>query len=297
MDNSKFNGFDDTYMAYTKSIDNFPRISKEEEIELSKIIIGNEAGKDKAIEKLVLSNLRLVLKHAITYYNILSKTEYEMSLMDLISEGNIGLYDAAMTFDSSKSGFSNHATWHIKKKLFAFKMSNRFIRIPTHHHHVLTMVRNLQATGEEVDEESMEKIAKEENTTLSHIKSIINGAKDTIRNFDYYSNEDEEVISVLDNYVDENDEGIGKAIEDNDAREYVLSKMSNLKKMEQEVLFIKFFSNEMLSGEDMQRLWGVSKQRVDQVFTNGLKKLKVLIEKDKDSVNVDVRMIKKMARY
>ena len=80
---------------YLKQISKIPLITVQEEIELAEKIAN---GDEKAREKMITSNLRLVVKIAQDYSNI------GLSLLDLINEGNIGLMKAVERFDPSKGG-------------------------------------------------------------------------------------------------------------------------------------------------------------------------------------------------
>jgi RNA polymerase sigma-32 factor len=96
--------------AYIKSIAVFPLLEPEEEKILSYKL--RDTGDVKAAERLVTSHLRLVVKIAYSYKN------YGLSMMDIISEGNIGLMRAVKKFDVTK-GFrlSTYAMWWIKAQI------------------------------------------------------------------------------------------------------------------------------------------------------------------------------------
>ena len=91
MENSEQSSLD----IYLKQISVIPLITVEEEIELAKKI---GSGDEKAREKMITANLRLVVKIAQDYSNI------GLSLLDLINEGNMGLMKAVERFDPSKGG-------------------------------------------------------------------------------------------------------------------------------------------------------------------------------------------------
>ena len=80
---------------YLKQIASIPLITVEEEVKLAKEI---EKGDERAREKMITANLRLVVKIAKDYANI------GLSLLDLINEGNIGLMKAVERFDPTKGG-------------------------------------------------------------------------------------------------------------------------------------------------------------------------------------------------
>lgn len=108
---------------YYKETADFPLLSREEELSLGKMI---KEGNEEAIEKMVTSNLRLVVKIAYDFANTHSSIE------DLICEGNIGLLTAARKYDYTMgTKFSTYAGYWIRAYIRRFIMEkNRTIRIP-----------------------------------------------------------------------------------------------------------------------------------------------------------------------
>ncbi len=95
----------DSVQIYLKEIGKHPLIDSEEEIRLAKLV---EAGDEQAKKKLAQANLRLVVSIAKKYAN----KSPNLTMLDLIQEGNIGLYKAVDKFDHTKGfKFSTYATW------------------------------------------------------------------------------------------------------------------------------------------------------------------------------------------
>ncbi len=113
----------DTIKAYMQEIGEYPLIRKEEEVGLAAEIAD---GSESARQQLIQSNLRLVVKIAHDYKGL------GLPLLDLISEGNIGLMRAADKFDPCKGAkFSSYAAWWIKQAMRrALANQSRTIRIP-----------------------------------------------------------------------------------------------------------------------------------------------------------------------
>ncbi|RMD74731.1 MAG: RNA polymerase sigma factor RpoD/SigA [Lentisphaerae bacterium] len=109
--------------AYMREIGQIPLISREEEVELAALIA---SGSEAARAKLIQSNLRLVVKIAHDFKGL------GLPLLDLISEGNIGLMKAVEKFDPAKGAkFSSYAAWWIKQSMRrALSNQSRTIRIP-----------------------------------------------------------------------------------------------------------------------------------------------------------------------
>jgi RNA polymerase sigma-32 factor len=104
---------EDSLTTYVSGIKKFPMLGKDEEFELA--TKWKEKGDKKALEKLISSHLRLVVKIAAGY------SGYGMSKADLIAEGNLGVMHAIQHFDPHRGyRFSTYAIWWIKSKIQEF---------------------------------------------------------------------------------------------------------------------------------------------------------------------------------
>src|SRR5437773_6441378 len=151
---------------YLKEIGRIPLLTPEQEIELAgKIKKGDVAAR----ERMILANLRLVVTIAHDYANL------GLSLLDLISEGNIGLTKAVERFDPTKGAkLSTYAAWWIKQSIKrALANHSKTIRLPVHLVDKISKVRRVslqmsdelgrEPTDEELGEEigiSSEKVAR-----------------------------------------------------------------------------------------------------------------------------------------
>lgn len=117
----------DSVQMYLKEIGKYPLIRAAEERELAQKIL---AGDEEARNLLAQANLRLVVSIAKKY----STRSADLTLLDLIQEGNIGLYKAVEKFDWTKGfKFSTYATWWIRQSITrALADQSRTIRIPVH---------------------------------------------------------------------------------------------------------------------------------------------------------------------
>jgi RNA polymerase primary sigma factor len=117
----------DSIQMYLKEIGQFSLIKAFEEKELAKRI---EAGDEEAKNLLARANLRLVVSIAKKY----AGRSQDLTLLDLIQEGNLGLFKAVEKFDWSKGfKFSTYATWWIRQSITrAIADQSRTIRIPVH---------------------------------------------------------------------------------------------------------------------------------------------------------------------
>ena len=114
-----------TFKQYIRDISKHPLLSREEENDL--ILKFRETGDIEIAKKLVLSNLRLVVKIAMEY-----KSAWQ-NIMDLIQEGNIGLMKAVSKYDDTKGAkLSYYASWWIKSYILKYILDNfRLVKIGT----------------------------------------------------------------------------------------------------------------------------------------------------------------------
>ena len=159
--------------TYMQEIGRTPLLTKREEIELAaRIKQGDKAARDHMIS----ANLRLVVKIAHDYNN------FGLPLLDLISEGNIGLVKAVERFDPSKGGkLSTYAAWWIKQSIKrALANQSKTIRLPVHLVDRIAKMRKITAAlADELDREpSDEEIAYEMDLPINkvaHLKSVVCG--------------------------------------------------------------------------------------------------------------------------
>lgn len=110
---------------YLREIGKYELLSVEQEAELADIIAKNDSRREKAIQKLVNANLRFVVTVAKQY------VRENVSLLDLIEEGNIGLIRAAESFDSTRGfKFISYAVWWIRQAILSYMDSEKVIRTP-----------------------------------------------------------------------------------------------------------------------------------------------------------------------
>jgi len=147
---------DSSVRLYMREIMKTQLLTSEEEAKLAKRI---KKGDEKARELMIKANLRLVVKLARDYSN------YGVPLVDLISEGNIGLMRAVEKFDPTKGGkLSTYAGWWIKQSIKrALANQGKTIRLPIHLIDKLARVRRITAMlteelGQEPDDEMLSEI-------------------------------------------------------------------------------------------------------------------------------------------
>ena len=165
----KMDGSYDSIQIYLKEIGQYPLISGSQEKELAKRI---EKGDKEAISLLAKANLRLVVSIAKKYVG----RSADLTLLDLIQEGNIGLFKAVDKFDWTKGyKFSTYATWWIRQAITrALADQSRTIRVPVHMVETIAKYKQVvRRLSQDLGRDPLpEEIAIEMNTTVDKVYTI-----------------------------------------------------------------------------------------------------------------------------
>jgi RNA polymerase primary sigma factor len=161
---------DTNISLYLREISQVPLLTPVEEVKLASQI---KRGNKRAREKMITANLRLVVKIAHDFNN------YGLPLLDLISEGNIGLMKAVERFDPKKGGkLSTYASWWIKQSIKrALANQSKTIRLPVHLVDKIGKIRRVaaQMTEELGREPQDEELAEELGLAVAkvaHLKNV-----------------------------------------------------------------------------------------------------------------------------
>lgn len=265
MKNREFNS-EDNLQAYFNRIRRIPLLNFEEEIELSKQIQrGNEVAKQRLIE----ANLRLVVKIARGYMT------NDVSLIDLVQEGNVGLIKAASKFDHKKNvRFSTYAAWWIKQSIArALSNKRRSIRLP---HRKEEMLKKIQKTYTVLSQKylrrpSTEEIAEELNMKPEDVLSILSAANAVV-SLETETNEDSGTLMDLceDSSFDPDKELIEKSM-----HEETMKFLEHLLDREKKILMYRFsfYGNEKYTLKRIGEELGISPETVRQIEKRAIKKL------------------------
>ena len=259
----------DGVKAYLKSIGNHPRLSFEEEKELSEKSL---SGDRDAQTKLVECNLKLVVPIAKRYMGC------GLPLLDLIQEGNLGLMKAAEKYDGSKGfRFSTYATYWIRQAISrALGDQSRTIRIPANMVELLSKVK--KATAELTQKlgrtPSDKEIAKHLDIEVDKVQAVMDIAQAT---------------TSLDTPVDDEGEtSMGDLIADHSAenpvanmikeanKQIVASILDTLGSREAEILKMRFGidAEKAMTLEEVGDHYGLSKERIRQIENKAIRKLR-----------------------
>lgn len=173
----KEEGAYDSIQMYLREIGQYPLISGDNERELA---IRIEKGEEEAKNLLAKANLRLVVSIAKKYVGRSS----DLTLLDLIQEGNLGLFKAVEKFDYSKGfKFSTYATWWIRQAITrALADQSRTIRIPVHMVETIAKYKQVvRRLSQDLGRDPLaEEIAMEMGVDVEKIHVIENINQDTV---------------------------------------------------------------------------------------------------------------------
>lgn len=264
----------DSVQMYLREIGQYPLLNAAMERDLAKRIL---QGDEEARSILARSNLRLVVSIAKKYVN----RSPDLTLLDLIQEGNLGLFKAVDKFDYTKGfKFSTYATWWIRQAITrALADQSRTIRIPVH------MVETIAKYKQKVRELSQhlgrdplpEEIAAEMGIEVDKIYTIQKINQDTV-SLESPVGDDDDERSTLGSFIA--DESISSP--DQDASRRILSEqmgaiLEELSPKERKIL-------EMRNGltdegicftlEEVGREFGVTRERIRQIEAKALERIR-----------------------
>ncbi len=272
----------DPVQMYLKEIGRTPLLSRKEEVELAKKINnGDRAEKEAARKKMIQANLRLVVSIAKRY---IGRSPY-LSFLDLIQEGNRGLFRAVEKFDWKKGyKFSTYATWWIRQAITrALADYSRTIRIPVHMVETLSKyTKEQRRLRKQLGREPLpEEMAAEMGLSLSKVRKIRKIIKGTI-SLETPVGEDQDTL--LQEFI-EDTESTTPLQEATRAllKERLSDLMKDLTPREQKILEMRFGLEDGVKHtlEEVGQEFGVTRERIRQIAARALKKLREHEEADK----------------
>ncbi len=263
----------DSVQMYLREIGRVALLKGDEEVELAKLV---EKGNEAAKQRLTSANLRLVVSIAKRYVG----RSPNLTLLDLIQEGNIGLFKAVEKYDWRRGyKFSTYATWWIRQAITrALADQSRTIRIPVHMVETISKYtqvkrRLLQDLGREP---LPEEVAMEMGIEVEKVRQIMKISQETIS---------------LEAPVggDEEDSTLGEFIEDEKtilphhsaARRLLKEQMENilvdLAPREQKILRMRFGLEDGVTHtlEEVGKEFGVTRERIRQIEAKALDKIRL----------------------
>lgn len=258
--------------TYMQEISQTPLLSKEEEIQLAERI---QAGDKAARDQMISANLRLVVKIAYDYNN------FGLPLLDLISEGNIGLVKAVERFDPSKGGkLSTYAAWWIKQSIKrALANQSKTIRLPVHLVDRIAKMRKVTAQlADELDREpSDEEIAYVMDmpvNKIAHLKSV------SIRPASLDAPVGEDGETTFGELVgDDNEATPLENLQEKSMSNDIKSVIDRLEDREADIIQLRFGldGNHPLTLEEVGERFNITRERVRQIQNIAIHKMRRLM--------------------
>jgi RNA polymerase primary sigma factor len=256
---------------YLKEIGKVPLLSQEQEVELAK---RKEKGDREAERQMIEANLRLVVSIAKKFAGTKG-----LSLLDLIQEGNIGLFRAVEKFEYRKGyKFSTYATWWIRQAITrALADQSRTIRIPVHMVETINKFQQVERRLiQDLGREPLpEEIATEMGEGIDKVRYIIKISQDTI-SLETTVGDDEE-DSTLEDFI----EDVKNISPDRRAalhllRDYVKEIVATLNAREQKILEMRFGLTDGVTHtlEEVGREFDVTRERIRQIEAKALEKIR-----------------------
>ena len=262
----------DSVQMYLREIGRIALLTGDEEKELAKRI---EKGDEEARKKLTQANLRLVVSIAKRYVG----RSPHLTLLDLIQEGNIGLFKAVEKFDYRRGyKFSTYATWWIRQAITrALADQARTIRIPVHMVETISKYqqvkrRLLQDLGREP---LSEEIAAEMNLDVEKVHHIEKIAQDTV-SLEAPVGEDEEDSVLGEFIVDEKTLSPSQVAARRLLRDQLMGIISELTPREQKILSMRFGLEDGITHtlEEVGKEFGVTRERIRQIEAKALERIR-----------------------
>ncbi|MDX2082308.1 MAG: RNA polymerase sigma factor RpoD/SigA [Terrimicrobiaceae bacterium] len=265
---------DTGFQLYLREIARFPLLTPEEEVKLARKI---KRGDMEARAKMVRSNLRLVVKIARDYSN------YGLPLLDLISEGNIGLMKAVERFDPKKGGkLSTYAAWWIKQSIKrALANQSKTIRLPVHLVDKIAKMRRVatQMTEELGREPTDDELAEEIGLSASKVSALKSAAIRPTSLDQPIGDDDSTEFSEIVGDADAQDPF--EMLRDKDLRDEVGDLLDVLDERERRIINSRFGldGQRPKTLEEVGEKFGVTRERIRQLQNIALNKLRKALSK------------------
>ncbi|WP_299079880.1 RNA polymerase sigma factor RpoS [uncultured Paraglaciecola sp.] len=262
----------DATQLYLGEIGFSPLLSAEEEVYFSRRALkGDEASR----KRMIVSNLRLVVKIARRYNN------RGLALLDLVEEGNLGLIRAVEKFDPERGfRFSTYATWWIRQTIErAIMNQTRTIRLPIHVVKELNVyLRAARELSQKLDHEpTAEEIAETLHKPVRDVSKMLR-LNERIASVDTPIGGDNEKV-LLDIIADDNGHGPEEDLQDSDIKLNIIKWLEDLNPKQREVLARRFglLGYEPSTLEDVGAEIGLTRERVRQIQVEALRRLRDML--------------------
>ncbi len=262
----------DATQLYLGEIGFSPLLSAQEEVYFARRAL---KGHEPSRKRMIVSNLRLVVKIARRYNN------RGLALLDLIEEGNLGLIRAVEKFDPERGfRFSTYATWWIRQTIErAIMNQTRTIRLPIHVVKELNVyLRASRELAQKLDHEpTAEEIAQSLDKPVEDVTKMLR-LNERITSVDtpIGSENDKALLDII---ADEKGCGPEEDLQDNDIKCSIIRWLEELNPKQREVLARRFglMGYEPSTLEDVGAEIGLTRERVRQIQVEALRRLRDML--------------------
>ena len=274
-----FNGNKEEILhQYIQQISKFPILTQEKEEELFNLYI--DKGDRRAGQAIVLSHLRLVVKIAMQYKN------FGLDMMDIISEGNLGIMIALKKFDRSKKArFATYAGLWIKAKVQEFILKSwNLVKVGS------SAVRKqllfnfggikklLQIESDTPQQEQDRKVAEYFDLDKREYMSIKSSIRMREASLDTPIGNDDDEKNSLSDTISNEDGNFAEKIANNEEKMYrqkiFQESLSILDERQKAIIIARYLSDKKSTLEELSQKYNISKERVRQIEENAITKLK-----------------------
>lgn len=258
-----------TLTQYIRSISDIPVLDDDS---FEKLYYEYKNGSSVAFNKIIESNLKLVLKVAYKY------SHNQLPFLDLICEGNIGLFEALKRYDITRAKFSTYAyKWIDRAIRMGIMDKSRNVKFPYRTYEKLVEYKKFlndycsMYSDYPSDEVIMDSIGVTKNTLFS-LKLFANDTTSLDVGFSFEDGDEKEGVEVI---SDDNVVGPEKFVLDNELRSTILELLNHVDERERRVLELRFgFNGEPLTFEQIGNMFGLTRQRISQIYLKALKKMR-----------------------
>jgi len=270
----------DPTRLYLSEIGGSPLLTAEEEVYFSRRA---QTGDETARQRMIESNLRLVVKIARRYMN------RGLAFLDLIEEGNLGLIRAVEKFDPERGfRFSTYATWWIRQTIErAIMNQTRTIRLPIHIvKEINTYLRAARNLAQHLDHEpSAEEIATLLDKPIDEVERML-GLNERVTSTDT-SIMNESGKTLMDTIADDNARDPVESLQDDEMNTNMDEWLGQLNDKQREVVERRFglHGHAVSTLEEVGQEIGVTRERVRQIQMDALRRLKKILENEGFSID------------